>query len=57
MTDKDGPVVASSVYKTLFQEGVFDLDAVPYALDDAVRRLREEKVEARRWAVFIHMGA
>jgi hypothetical protein len=57
MTDVDGPIVASSVYKALFQEEVFDLDAVPYALDDAVRRLREEKVEARRWAVFLHMGA
>jgi hypothetical protein len=57
MSDVDGPVVAGSVYKTLFREEVFDLDAVPYALDDAVQRLREEKVEARRWAVFLHMGA
>jgi hypothetical protein len=57
MTDVDGPIVASSVYNTLFQDGLFDLDAVPYALDDAVRRLREKEVNARRWAVFVHMGA
>jgi hypothetical protein len=57
MTDADGPIVASSLYKTLFQEEVFDLDVVPYALDNAARRLREEEVDARRWAVFVHMGA
>jgi hypothetical protein len=57
MTDVDGPIMAASIYKTLFQEEVFNLGAVPYALDDAVRRLREQKVDASRWAVFVHMGA
>jgi hypothetical protein len=49
--------VASSVYGTLFKEETFDLNDVPYALDDAVQLLREENVEAQRWAVFVHMGA
>jgi hypothetical protein len=57
MSDVDGPTVAGSVYEALFQEEAFSLDTVPYALDDAVRRLREMKVGARRWAVFVHMGA
>jgi hypothetical protein len=57
MTDKDGPAVAGAVYEALFQDEVFDLNAVPYALDDAVRDLREQKVSAKRWAVFVHMGA
>jgi hypothetical protein len=57
MADADGPVVASSVYETLFKEAIFDLNNVPYALDDAIRLLRERKVDAERWAVFVHMGA
>jgi hypothetical protein len=57
MADADGPVVASSVYETLFKEAIFDLSDVPYALDDAIRLLRERKVDAERWAVFVHMGA
>jgi hypothetical protein len=57
MTDADGPLIADSVYEALFKEETFDLNVVPYALDDAVRRLRESKVEARRWSVFVHMGA
>jgi hypothetical protein len=59
MADADGPIVASSVYDTLFKEETFDLNDVPYALDDAVRLLREQQKEmnAERWAVFVHMGA
>jgi hypothetical protein len=57
MSDADGPTVAKSVYETLFKEERFDIKDVPYALDDAVRLLREEKVNAERWAVFVHMGA
>jgi hypothetical protein len=57
MTDVDGPSVASSVYGAFFKEGTFDLNDVPYALDDAVQILRDQRVEARRWAVFVHMGA
>jgi hypothetical protein len=59
MADSDGPIVASSVYEMLFKEETFDINDVPYALDDAVRLLREkeQKVNAERWAVFMHMGA
>jgi hypothetical protein len=57
MTDADGPMVADSFYEALFKENMFDLNAVPYALDDAVQRLREQKVAAKRWSVFVHMGA
>jgi hypothetical protein len=57
MTDIDGPVIADLVYEAMFKEEVFDLNVVPYALDDAVRLLREQRVEAGRWSVFVHMGA
>jgi hypothetical protein len=57
MTDVDGPAIADFVYEAMFKEEVFDLNVVPYALDDAVRLLREQRVEARRWSVFVHMGA
>jgi hypothetical protein len=57
MTDADGPVVADLVYEVLFKEDVFDLNIVPYALDNAVQRLRERKINAERWSVFVHMGA
>jgi tetratricopeptide (TPR) repeat protein len=57
MADADGPTVASTVYQKLLDEETFDLNNAPYALDDAVQLLREEKVDAERWAVFVHMGA
>jgi hypothetical protein len=57
MSDKDGPIIADYVYDALFKDATFDLNVVPYALDDAVRHLREHKVEAERWSVFVHMGA
>jgi hypothetical protein len=57
MSDKDGPIIADYVYEALFKEDMFDVNLVPYALDDAVRRLRERKLDAERWSVFVHMGA
>jgi hypothetical protein len=57
MTDADGPIIADLVYEALFKEDMFDLNTVPYALDDAVRQLRDQKVTADRWSVFVHMGA
>jgi hypothetical protein len=56
MHDDDGPVVARSFYEYLFQSEALDLDDVPYALDAAVRFLREAGVTASRWALFVHMG-
>jgi hypothetical protein len=57
MSDKDGPMIADYVYDVLFKEAIFDLNVVPYAVDDAVRHLREQKVDPERWSVFVHMGA
>jgi hypothetical protein len=57
MSNKDGPLIADYVYEALFKEAVFDLNVVPYALDDAVRILRDRNVDAERWSVFVHMGA
>jgi hypothetical protein len=56
MDDQDGPVVAKHFYKKLFASKTVDLDAIPYALDDAVAALREGGVPLERWATFIHMG-
>jgi hypothetical protein len=57
MSDVDGPMIADSFYEAVLKEEMFDLNVVPYALDDAVKSLRDRKVEARRWSVFVHMGA
>jgi hypothetical protein len=57
MSDADGPIIAECVYEALFKDEVFDLKVVPYALDDAVQRLRELEVKPERWSVFVHMGA
>jgi hypothetical protein len=56
MSDEDGPKVARRVYEQLFEKGRLDLDDVPYALDNAVRMLREAGVPAERWALYVHMG-
>jgi hypothetical protein len=57
MNDLDGPFVAERVYGAIFHEGKLDLDAVPYALDAAVRELRETGVHPSRWATYVHIGA
>jgi hypothetical protein len=57
MSDTDGPLVAQWVYETLLEKEMFDLNDVPYALDDAVQRLRAQGVPAQRWATFMHTGA
>jgi CHAT domain-containing protein len=57
MNDLDGPFVAERVYKRLFVDGHLDLDAVPYALDAAVRDLRSTGVHPSRWATYVHIGA
>jgi hypothetical protein len=56
MDDEDGPKMAKGMYERLFEKDQLDLDAIPYALDDAVRALREEGVPAERWALYMHMG-
>jgi hypothetical protein len=57
MNDVDGPAVAAEVYCTLFSTEVMDADTVPYALDDAIQKLRSQGIPPERWATFIHMGA
>ena len=58
MDDFDGPVVAQTVYEELFREGaeVLDSDAIPYALDLAVQKLRAKGLSASRWAPYVHLG-
>jgi hypothetical protein len=56
MSDEDGPKVAKGMYERLFEKDRLDLDDIPYALDDAVRTLRESGVPAKRWALYMHMG-
>jgi hypothetical protein len=57
MSDADGPLVAEWVYGTLFKKNVFDLEDIPYALDDAVQELRKRGAPTHRWATFMHIGA
>lgn len=59
MNDADGPIVAETVYRSLYtlSAGSLDQDVVPYALDDAVRALRESGLSASRWASYVHLGA
>jgi hypothetical protein len=62
MGDADGPDLAQWFYEDLFSNEVIDADAVAYALDAAVEKLRA-KIPCRtarwalRWAPYIHMGA
>jgi hypothetical protein len=57
MYDCDGPRVAQWVYEALLEKETLELNDIPYALDDAVQRLREEDAPPNRWATYIHMGA
>jgi hypothetical protein len=50
--------VAQWFYEELLSNETIDADAVAYALDHAVRNLREKiPREPKRWAPYIHMGA
>lgn len=57
MNDADGPTVAREVYMQAFKDGQLDLSRVPYALDAAVQKLKDDGIPASRWATYIHMGA
>lgn len=58
MNDIDGPMVAQVVYERLFagEDTTLHPDAIPYALDEAVQKLREQGVSASRWAPYVHLG-
>jgi hypothetical protein len=57
MNDVDGPFIAERVYQAIFRDGKLDLNAVPYALDAAVRQLRQTGAHPSRWATYVHIGA
>jgi hypothetical protein len=57
MRDEDGPAVAQAFYEKLFEGTIIENDAIPRALDDAVRKLRDDGVSPERWATFMHIGA
>jgi CHAT domain-containing protein len=57
MGDEDGPALAEWFYEELMSNETIDADAVAYALDGAVRKLREKGPSPKRWAQFIHLGA
>jgi hypothetical protein len=57
MGDADGPDLAQWFYEELMSNETIDADAVAYALDGAVQKLREKAPAPRRWAPFIHLGA
>jgi hypothetical protein len=57
MSDVDGPQIARWFYEALMEQEQLDLGHIPYALDRAVRRLRETGVPASRWSTFVHFGA
>jgi hypothetical protein len=58
MVDVDGPMVAKSVYKYIFDSDgdYINADDVAYALDAAVQQLRGLHSDPSRWALYIHMG-
>jgi hypothetical protein len=57
MRDDDGPLIAQAFYEKLFEGKTITADTIPYALDHAVRKLRESGAPVERWATFIHVGA
>ena len=57
MHDEDGPRVAEKVYSELIRDkDAFNYEAVPRALDAAIREMRDEGLHPSRWATWIHMG-
>jgi hypothetical protein len=57
MSDEDGPAMAEWFYEELMSNEIVDADAIAYALDSAVQKLREKEPSPKRWAQFVHLGA
>jgi hypothetical protein len=57
MNGIDSSFVAARIYKRIFRDGKLDLNAVPYAVDAALRGLQEMGAEPSRWAAYVHVGA
>jgi hypothetical protein len=62
MADEDGPKIAGTFYRHLFQSDLNNATHIPdttqaaRALHQAVKKLREEGCSVVRWAPFIHLG-
>jgi hypothetical protein len=60
MGDAEGPDIAESIYSALFKQGAtsdyLDPDDVPYALDEAVQKLRRSGLDPSFWATYVHIG-
>jgi CHAT domain-containing protein len=57
MGDIDGPIIARHVYKRLLDgDGDIEFSIIPYALDEAVCKLRDSGVNPSRWAPYVHIG-
>jgi hypothetical protein len=62
MEDQDGPKVADTFYRHLFQMNDTNTSCIPdttqaaQALHMAVKQLRAEGCSFRRWVPFIHLG-
>jgi hypothetical protein len=59
MGDAEGPDIAEGIYSALFKDATseyLDPEDVPYALDDAVQRLRRSGLDPSFWATYIHIG-
>jgi hypothetical protein len=60
MGDLDGLVIAESIYSSLFSPNkdseFLDPNDVPYALDEAVQKLRKSGLNPSFWATYIHIG-
>jgi hypothetical protein len=60
MRDVEGPDVAESIYSAVFRSEKYmeyiDPDDVPYALDEAVQKLRASGLDPSFWATYVHIG-
>jgi hypothetical protein len=61
MRDLEGPTVADYIYSALFNDGdesgeYLDPDAIPYALDEAVSKMRDSGLDPSFWATYVHIG-
>jgi hypothetical protein len=60
MGDSEGPEIAEGIYSALFPKDTIseylDPDMVPYALDDAVQKLRRSGLDPSFWATYVHIG-
>jgi hypothetical protein len=60
MGDLEGPIIAESIYSALFDDASatehIDPEVIPYALDDAVQKLRNSGLDSSFWATYVHIG-